>query len=234
MTSLQILTQEEVKIFNAVPVLSNSEQKYYFKIPNNLLENIETNMNQIYFIALFGYFKKENKFFEKFDNQIYLYIAHEILNIEFTSEDINIVSKSTFYRYKEIIKNYFAMQAYTGKTANILLKEATTLASNFTHRKKIFYALVDLSKKLKIEVPSYSELSKIISLAINSQKQDILDKLTPFIKDEKLNVLDEFLQKDTSTKNRWNLVQYKKLEHATNKKKMIASLARFNTIKSKF
>jgi len=75
MTSLQILTQEEVKIFNAVPVLSNSEQKYYFKIPNNLLENIETNMNQIYFIALFGYFKKANKFFEKFDNQIYLYIA---------------------------------------------------------------------------------------------------------------------------------------------------------------
>jgi len=53
-------------------------------------------------------------------------------------------------------------------------------------------------------VPSYTELSRIISLAINSQKQDILERLLPFIKDEKLNVLDEFLQKDTSTKNRWH------------------------------
>jgi len=234
MTSLQILTQEEVKKFNTVPILNTNEQKYYFKIPNSLLESIETNMNQIHFIALFGYFKKENKFFDKFDNQIYLYIAHDILDIEFTSEDIDVIPKSTFYRYKEIIKNYFAIQAYTDKIADILLKEATTLASNFTHRKKIFYALVDLSKKLKIEVPSYTELSRIISLAINSQKQDILERLTPFIKDEKLNVLDEFLQKDTSIKNRWHLAQYKKLEHATNKKKMIGSLCKFNTIKSKF
>jgi len=137
-------------------------------------------------------------------------------------------------RYKHIIKRHLLIGDYTTESADILLKEATTLASNFTHRKKIFYALVGLSKKLKIEVPSYTELSRIISLAINSQKQDILDKLKPFMKDEKLNVLDEFLQKDTSTKNRWHLAQYKKLEHATNKKKMIASLARFNTIKSKF
>lgn len=149
MTSLQILTKEEVKIFNAVPTLNSTEQKYYFKIPNSLLESIETNMNQIYFIALFGYFKKENKFFDKFDNQIYLYIAYNILDIEFISEDIDVVPKSTFYRYKEIIKKYFAIQAYTDKIAGILLKEATTLASNFTHRKKIFYALVDLSKNLK-------------------------------------------------------------------------------------
>ncbi len=234
MTSLQILTPEEVKKFNTPPMLSISEQKYYFQIPHNLLETIETDMNQIYFIALFGCFKKENKFFDKFDNQIYWYIAHDILNIAFSSEDISVIPKSTFYRYKEIIKNYFAIQTYVDETANILLKEATTLASNFTHRKKIFYALVNLSKKLKIEVPSYTELSRIISLAINSQKQDILDRLAPFIKDEKLNVLDEFLQKDTSTKNRWHLAQYKKLEHATNKKKMISSLCKFNTIKSKF
>ena len=73
MTSLQILTQEEVKNFNALPTLNTNEQKYYFKIPNNLLESIETNMNQVYFTALFGYFRKENKFFDKFDNQIYLY-----------------------------------------------------------------------------------------------------------------------------------------------------------------
>ena len=133
-----------------------------------------------------------NKFFDKFDNQTYLTIAHDILNIKFTSEDITILPKSILYRYKEMIRNYFTIQAYTDKMKDALLKEATTLANNFTHRKKIFYALVDLSKKLKIEVPSYAELSRIISLAINSQKQDILDRLTPFIKDEKLNVLDEF------------------------------------------
>lgn len=62
------------------------------------------------------------------------------------------------------------------------------LASKFTHRKRIFYSLVELSKKLKIEVPSYTELSHIITLNKFSKK-DILEKLVPLMKDPKLGVI---------------------------------------------
>jgi len=148
--------------------------------------------------------------------------------------DKKTLTKSTLYRYQQIIKQHLFINDYTDEIKNTLTNEAIILASNFTHRKKIFYSLIELSKKLKIELLSYTELSRIITVAINSQKRDILNKLTPFIKNEKLNVLDEFLQKDVTYKNRWHLTHYKKLEHSTNKSKMIVSLTKLNTIKSKF
>ena len=237
MARVQILSKEEQKIFSSPPKFNFSQKKYYFKLPEVLQEfsaTLRDSNNRVYFSLLYGYCKANNIFYdsEKFQYDDILFIK-EKLNLK-TDIDSFLLSQRHMRRYKQMIKKYLLINDYTTNSADILLKEATTLASNFTHRKKIFYVLVDLSKKLKIEVPSYSELSRIISLAINSQKQDILERLVPFIKDEKLNVLDEFLQKDTTTKNRWHLAQYKKLEHATNKKKMIGSLSKFNTIKSKF
>ena len=58
MTTLRILTPEEIKIFNSVSILNFNEQRYYFTIPNNLLESIESSINQIHFIALFDLMKK--------------------------------------------------------------------------------------------------------------------------------------------------------------------------------
>ena len=237
MARVQILSKEEQKIFSIPSKLNFSQKEYYFKLPEALQEfstTLRDSNNKVYFSLLYGYCKVNNMFYDskKFRNDDILFVK-EKLNLD-TNTDNYILSQRHMRRYKQIIKEYLLISDYTIKSADILLKEATTLASNFIHRKKIFFALVKLSKKLKIEVPSYTELSRIISLAISSQKQDILEKLEPSIKDEKLNVLDEFLQKDTTTKNRWHLAHYKKLEHATNKKKMIESLAKFNTIKSKF
>jgi len=237
MARVQILSKEEQKIFSSPPKFNFSQKEYYFKLPEALQEfsaTLRDSNNRVYFSLLYGYYRASSIFYpiEDFHNDDILYILEQ-LQIKIDLATFKLPA-SNISRYKQIIKEYFTVRSYTSNIKEALLKEATALASNFTHRKKIFYALVDLSKKLKIEVPSYTELSRIISLAINSQKQDILERLRPFIKDEKLNVLDEFLQKDTSTKNRWYLAQYKKLEHATNKKKMIDSLSKFNTIKSKF
>ena len=234
MTPLQILSKEEEKTFNQKPVFNSKQQKYYFSIPKNLLEKIDNDLNQIYFILSYGYFKATNKFFIDLNDDKNLdYIVTNILKISIDMNDISL-TKSTLYRYQQIIKQHLRINEYTYETKDILLKEAITLANNFTHRKKIFYALVEFSKKLSIEVPSYTELSRIITVAINSQKKDMLDRLVPFIKDQKLNVLDEFLQKDGEYKNRWSLTHYKILEHSTKKAAMMVSLQKFKTIQSKF
>ncbi|MDQ7060687.1 MAG: hypothetical protein Q9M43_05950 [Sulfurimonas sp.] len=54
---------------------------------------------------------------------------------------------------------------------------------------------MNLSKKLNIEVPSYTELARVVAKALNIQKKDILAKLEPLLKDERLQLLDEFLKK---------------------------------------
>lgn len=237
MARVQILSKEEQKIFSTPSKFNFSQKEYYFKLPMVLQEfatTLRDSNNRVYFSLLYGYYKEGCIFYaiEDFHNDDIEYILDQLqINIDLSTFKL---PTSNITRYKQMIKQHFSVKSYTTKIKEALLKEATTLASNFTHRKKIFYALVELAKKLKIEVPSYTELSRIISLAINAQKQDLLEKLQPFCKDDKLNVLDEFLQKDTTFKNRWQLSHYKKLEHATNKKKMLASLVKFNTIKSKF
>ena len=237
MSYIEIISNEEQKIFNNLPKLSYQEKKYLFEIPlqiENIALSLENDTNKFILLIMYLYFKLTNKFYNinyYTDNDINLICKkYKFLN----KIELDNLSIKNIYRYKQIIKQYLLINPYTNEIKNSLIVEATILASNFVHRKKIFYALVDFSKKLKIEVPSYTELSKIITIAINSQKKDILDKLEPFIKNEKLNVLDDFLQKDTTYKNKWQLSNFKKLEHGTNKKKMISSLTKFTTIKSKF
>ena len=111
--------------------------------------------------------------------------------------------RKTLYRYKQIIRDYFQINEYTDEITSTLQKEANNLANNFIHRKKIFYTLVNLSKKLNIEVPSYTELTRIIQVALNTQKKDILEKLEPLQDDERLKILDEFLEKEKDSKNRF-------------------------------
>ena len=199
-----------------------------------MLEKIASDFNQIYFTLLYGYFKATNKFFTDLNEDKNLdYIASNVLKISIDTDAVSL-TKSTLYRYQQIIKQHLRINEYTDEIKDILVKEATTLANNFIHRKKIFYALVEFSKKLSIEVPSHTELYRIITVAINSQKRDILERLTPFVQDQKLGVLDEFLQKDGDYKNRWSLTHYKILEHSTKKAAITVSLQKFKTIQSKF
>jgi len=140
------------------------------------------------------------------------------------------IARSTLYRYRQMIKNHLAINEYTSKIKQVLQQEATSLANNFVHRKKIFYYLIELSKKLKIEIPSYTELSKLITIALHNQRKDIINRLEAFSEDEKLKTLDEFLDKNQDSKNRYNLTYYRRLEHSTKKNQMILSLAKLDQI----
>jgi len=232
---IEILTKNEIELLNSPPSLNYQEKVYFFQINDTLLEDLTSRYkeeNVAYYILLYGYFKHSNKFYEITDNS-----SEELAYIQqrySLSQSQPSIPTRTVRAYKERIRKYFHINEYTEEIKSKLLNEAISLSCNFIHRKKIFYTLVELSKKLKIEVLSYTELSQIISMAINSQKRNILNKLLPYMEDKKLDILDELLEKDEASKNRWKLSRYKKLEHGSNKNKMVSSLARFNSIKSKF
>ena len=230
MTYQTILTNSEISEFESIPKFNQEEKVNYLKIPNKLLEKIDDS-NIIYFILMYAYFKATNKFFCNINNDENIKYLMDKLNI---TEIEKMFNNSSCYRYRKIIKNYFGINEYTDEIKETLQKSADKLANNFINRKAIFYSLVELSKKSNIEIPSYTELSRIITLALNSQKKDILDKLLPYVEDKRLEILDKFLQKDKNSKNRWNLTYYKKMEHSTNKNQMVLSLQKFQVIKSKF
>ena len=237
MARVVILSKAEQKIFSTPSVLSYTQQEYYLKVPHALekfVALLKDDSNKIYFNLLYAYYTIDRVFYDRifFHSQDIKYLIDK-LEMDAYNQNFDL-SQRQIRRYKQTIKSHLLIKNYTNEMKELLLGEATTMASNFIHRKKIFYSLIELSKKLKIEVPSYTELSQIITVAINSQKKSIFDKLVPYMEDEKLNVLDEFLEKDEDFKNRWKLSQYKRLEHSNNKNKMLSSLTRFNHIKAKF
>src|SRR5574344_2947367 len=193
---------------------------------------MKSDSNKILFILMFGYFKATHRFFEiQKDDENYLYIANRNnLNIF----DFNKVTSRTQQRYKQIIKSYFNIDEYTNDIEIKLKNYAVELANNFTHRKKIFFSLIDYSKKLNIEIPSYTTLSKIIGDALSYQTKGILHHLKTYQNDERLKLLDDFTNKDENFKNRYNIGNYKKLGHAMNKKQMNSSLFYLSSIKDKF
>jgi TnpA family transposase len=235
MSLLQILSKDEEKKFNVPPKFDSFAQNYFFKLNSETIEIIsemKSDSNKILFILMFGYFKVSNRFFEiKEDDENFLNIANRN---NFDSFDFKEVSSRTIQRYKQIIRSHFNIVEFDKTIESKLQHHATELANNFTNRKKIFYSLVDYSKKLNIEVPSYSVLSNIISTALNFQTNSILNGLKQYKNDERLKLLDEFTDKNEEYKNRYNIGSYKKLGHSTNKKHMVSSLVQLENIKSKF
>lgn len=181
---------------------------------------------------MYGYFKATNKFFDiQRDDENYLYIA---TRNNFDSFDFRVVTPRTIQRYKQLIKSNLFINEYTLDIESQLKHHAIELANNFTNRKKIFFSLVDYSKKINIEVPSYFALSKLIEFALNYQTKSILLHLKTFQKDKRLMLLDDFTNKDENYTNKYNINSFKKLGHSTKKKEMNNSVVQLNTIKSKF
>ncbi len=236
MARIDYLTEQEKKRVEKVPqFISSNERNYFFNLPNAIYKQallLGNDEGFVTFALMFGYFKATNKFFEvsQFNSEDIKYI-----NDKYQLSVINLSPNSrTLQRYKQLIKSYLGVNEHTPEINSKLTHYAIELANNFIHRKKIFFSLVDYAKKLNIEIPSYFIVSKIISDALNHQTKEILNHLKTFHNDERLKLLDDFTDKDENYKNRYNIGNYKKLGHSTNKKQMNSSLFYFSSIKEKF
>ena len=155
MARIDYLTEQDKKRFEMAPEFTSSnERNYFFNLPNAiykqalLLGNDEAFAT---FALMFGYFKATNKFFEvvAFDSEDLKYIIdkYQLSMIDVTQL---LENQRTLQRYKQLIKSYLSVNEYTTEISAKLVHYAVELANNFTHRKKIFFSLVDYSKKLNI------------------------------------------------------------------------------------
>ncbi len=232
MARIQILTELEEKRFNEPPHFSLQDRKYYFYISeellNKLYEKIQTK-NICYVVLQIGYLKARNSFFNNEYKEDIQYVE-EKFSLKFNQQ----LSERTKRYYHNIIRELVGINIPTKKDLVALSQLALELANLFQDRKKIFWALVNKSRELKIEIPSYRTLTEIIAEAINIQKSSIIEKLTKFKNSESLKKLDIFLDKDDKFKNKYQIGSFRRLEHSTAQKKIRKSLSHFQTIETIF
>jgi len=62
MPTLTILVKSEQDVFVDEPIFTLQEKRYFFKVPESLLINLNSSKNKLLMTLLWGYFKATNKF----------------------------------------------------------------------------------------------------------------------------------------------------------------------------
>ncbi|MDK2063246.1 DUF4158 domain-containing protein, partial [Aliarcobacter butzleri] len=223
MPLIKILTSTQKKEFEEPPILEDDLKNKIFKLPNTLEEQVysfNNFNNQIHFMLMFGYFKITHKFF---DSSTYHDEDIKYITSKFKFDDNSYsfdIGHSSLATYKNTIKKHFYCVKFTSNIYNILQNESDLLVKKLLKTQDIFYLLVEKSMELKIEIPSYTQLSTIISTSINTQNNLQYKKIKKYENNEVLKNLDYLLKEDITNPTKYVLGKYKRIMHSVSASKV--------------
>lgn len=234
MSLIQILNYSQKKEFETPPLLEYEIRQEIFSVSpiiKQQIESIEINSNKVRFIAMYGYFKVTQTFYNP--NLFHLDDLNYICKRYHINFDPNhIFSKNTMALYKKIIRYQLGYKPVDSTLKDLLLKTAINLITQIPSPKALFYTLIELAIEHRYEVPSYTLLSKIITDAMNKQRGDIFGKLKLFSHNEELQALQRVLEVDETLPGRYILSKFKKLSHSLKPSKIKEEVKLFETIKN--
>ena len=233
MSLIQVLNYSQKKEFESPPLLSDEARSEFFTLPRSMelqLASIDKDMNKLYFIVIYGYFKLTRIFYTS--STFYINDIDYISRLYGLQTDIIEVAVHTQTRYKRIIRDHFGFIAPDENLRGILKSEASHLISKLSNPKALFYALVEISVSNRYEVPSYTFLVRIITEAMNTQKLYIFDQLKSLSDNKALKSLDLFLEDDEVHTGHYSLSRFKKLSHSLKPTKIKDTVNTFTTVRN--
>lgn len=234
MSLIQILSYSQKKEFETPPILNNDVRKEIFTLPEILfteLQRFESDANQTFFIALYGYFKLNRILYalDSFSSDDIAYIQNQYA---YNNHSSGIPSRKTVIRYKQLIRNHFGYKLPDDILKQILSDAADKLITQLPTPKALFYALVELAIEHRYEVPSYTFLSKIITEAMNQRRNDIFNKLKFHSTHTALQSLELLIQTDETLPGRYVLNRFKKFSHSLKPSKIKEEVRTFESLRN--
>ena len=233
MTYLKILNHSQKKEFESPPLISDEARSELFILPQSMelqLAAIDKDVNKLYFIAMYGYFKLSRTFYgisSYHHNDIdYISKQYDI------SADAQTPNQKTLIRYKNMIRDHFGIFSSDENLRRILEVEANQLISQLSNPKALFYALVESAVTSRYEVPGYTFLVRIITEVMNNHKRKIFDQLKSLSHHQALENLNLFLEDDEVHAGRYSLSRFKKISHSFSPAKIKDAVNTFRTVKN--
>ena len=179
MTKLAILSPTEKKQFDAPPRFTKEERHRYFTIPASMrtvVSRIARADNKVGFVLLLGYFRATARFFsaEKFRQRDINYVRRMLRH---SDVDLDNYSGTIVMRHRRRILSHLDWQEPEGPFKEQLTSLASQYACQQESPKQIFYALINACWKNQIAIPSYRELSEIITHSYNDSEQRLLEQV---------------------------------------------------------
>jgi hypothetical protein len=184
MTTLIILSEEEIQVFESPPRFTYEERKHFFTLlewAKPLVARFATPTSKIGFILQLGYFWATNKFYTKD-----LYYPEDIAFIQ-KSIGIDDTWQTTLYsermieRHRKVILSNLGYTAFSPSAVATLSAEAESAIEKQMRLKDIFGQLLEVLDQKKIAVPRYSTLATIITNEFRRHEKWILTQITSYL-----------------------------------------------------
>ena len=238
MTRLSFLSKAEKRQFDSPPVLTQHQRPAWFAITNDVrrtLSSLRTPVNKIGFVLQLGYFRHSGKFFQRSDfrQRDIKYIARQLSISEHV--DLDQYQPSRMAQHQSRILSLLSWTPFDEKSATIVAEHIQFQAHQQVKPEQIFSASVDFCWKNRLEIPSYHQLSNVITDSFNIVETDLLNTLQQSLTTEDTAVLDNLL--DTSESQHPLLVNIKFISQsvrATDIKDSAEILEKLNEYVSQF
>ena len=107
-----------------------------------------------------------------------------------------IVACGARQRHQHTIRTFYGFRACDSAASRLLLKEIASLVRSQVKPKVIFWRCIDVLVREKIEVPSYTRLTKLILGAINRRNQELAAIIERSLTQEVRALLEDLLRQE--------------------------------------
>jgi len=218
MTRLSVLSPKEKSEFCSAPKLKKSDRSIFFALTpdvRNAIKNMRNDTNRAGFIIQLGYFKASSRFFtvDKFRQRDINYVKR-ILNIRQDLELDNYTS-TVNTRHQRRILEILGWQSFEPDGYHTVVQHLHDLSHQQMSPTNIFHSLIDFCWKNKIEVPSYYQLSMLITDSLNEFEDSLIEKLTDELSIQQKKELDCLFDTETAkTTKSAPITRYKRLRQS--------------------
>jgi TnpA family transposase len=245
MPRMSILNSVEREAFESPPLFNRVQRKQYLDFPSalrRLAAGLRSATHQLGFLLSGGYFKATKRFFppSTFRPRDIEYVAHE-LGLSDPTFDPTDYSERTRQRHACMIREFYGFRAFDEDARQLLLEEIVGMVRSQIKPKLMLWRCVDALVREKIELPSYTRLTKIILGAINRRKNDLTTVIEDTLANDTQALLDTLLMQELidggvtpGKTSAYKLTLMKKLSHSTKPSKVKECVADLDLIRDLF
>jgi Domain of unknown function (DUF4158) len=148
------------------------------------------------FLLSAGYFKAAKSFFPRsaFHRRDLEYVARQ-LELEDPRFDFSDYNPRTRQFHEITIRTFYDFRVFDSEARRLLLKEIASMVRSQL-KPKLILLCVDALVREKIEVPSYTRLTKLILGAINRRKQELASIIEHTLDQDARELLDGLLKQE--------------------------------------
>ena len=196
MTKLVFMTAPEKHAFDSPPTFSKSQRPAYFVVTDDIrktLGALRTATNKVGFMLQLGYFKHSGKFFDS--------ATFRKRDIRYVESLLDVTEKFNFSDYQPSrmtqhqtrIRQLLRWTAFNNDSTAQIASQIQLQAAQQIKPEQVFAAAVDFCWQQRIEVPTYYQLTNVITDSFNIVESAWLSQLEASLQPSDCEALETLL-----------------------------------------